>query len=281
MAGYGHLLVPGQVPFNRYSDFITQHLTTKTVVYESLRAGRGIPFWRNDQFCGYLGLTNPQSMYTYPLHFLFCLLPPVQAAGPTDYLHFLAAALAFYVLGVVLGLGHWPRVFLATAGMFNFKLLMASFAGWTPVTPIIVWHPALLAAVLYAVKRPGPAAAVALALVGGLCLHCGQIQLLYYFAWFAVAYVLVAVVPQVWRRQWAAAGRTVLWLSVGGVLAVGLAVYLLVPMVVSARYSTRAGASYKFFVAGRSLTPAHLETFLYPFVPGSLTVPGKRSRSGI
>ncbi len=269
LVGYGHLLAPGQVPFNRYSDFVAQHLTTKTVLHESLRAGRGIPFWRSDQFCGYIGLTNPQTMYTYPLHFLFYLLPPVKAAGPTDYLHFLVAALAFYALGAVLELGRWGRVFLAVAGMFNFKLLLASFAGWTPVIPIIAWHPALLAAVVYAVKRPGPVAAAVLALVGGLCLHCGQIQLLYYFTWFAVAYVLVAVVPQVRRGQWAAAGRTVLWLSLGGILAAGLATYLLLPMAASAMHSTRTGVSYRFFLAGRTLTAAHLLTFLYPEALGT------------
>lgn len=269
LVGYGHLLAPGQVPFSRYSDFIAQHLTTKTVLYESLRAGTGIPFWRNDQLSGYVALANPQAAYTYPLHFLFYLLPPVAALGPTDYLHFLAAGLAFYVLGGVLELGRSARLFVAAAGMFNFKLMIATFAGWTTVVPIIVWLPALLAATLYAVRRPGPAAAAVLALVGGLCLHCGQIQLLYYFAWFAVAYVLVAVVPQARRQQWAVAGRTTRWLAVGGILAVGLATYLLLPMAVSAMQSTRTGVSYRFFLAGRSLTVGHLLTFLYPHALGT------------
>ena len=269
LVGYGHLLVPGQVPFNRHSDFIAQHLTTKTVLYESLRAGRGIPLWRNDQFSGYTGLTSPQTMYTYPLHALFALLPAVEAAGPTDYLHFLAAGVAFYVLGAVLGLGRWPRVFLAAAGMFNFKLLMAAYAGWTPVVPIIVWVPGLLAAVIHAVKRPGAVGAAALGVVGAVCLHCGQIQLLYYFAWFGVAYAVVAVGQLAWRREWREAGRTVLWLSVGGVLAVAMAAYLLAPMVVSSGHSTRTAASFAFFQAGRPLGPAHLLTFLYPEVLGT------------
>jgi hypothetical protein len=269
LVGFGHLLTPGQVPYNRYSDFIAQHLTTKTVLYDSLRQGRGIPFWRNDQFSGYPGLTNAQTMYTYPLHFLFYLLPPVQALGGTDYLHFLVAGLAFYALGSVLELGRWPRLFMAVAGMFNFKLIIASFAGWTPVVPIIVWLPGLLAAVLYAVKKPGPAAAVALALVGGLCFHCGQIQLFYYFVWFAAAYVLVFLIRLARRRQWIELRRTVLWLAVGGVLAVGLAAYLVVPLVESSRYSTRAIRSYRFFQASRSMKQEHLWTFLYPEALGT------------
>ncbi|MCJ7544269.1 MAG: YfhO family protein [Phycisphaerae bacterium] len=269
LVGYGHLLTPGHVPFNRYSDFIAQHLTTKTVLYESLRAGRGIPFWRNDQLSGYVALANPQAAYTYPLHFLFYLVPPLAALGATDYLHFVVAGVVFYVLGGVLELGPWPRLFMAAAGMFNFKLLMATFAGWTTVVPVIVWIPALLAATLHAVKRPGPGAAAVLALVGGLCLHCGQIQLLYYFAWFAVAYAVVAMVPQVQRGQWGAAGRRIRWLGVGGVVAIGLATYLLLPMAVSAMQSTRTGVSYRFFLAGRSLKLAHLLTFLYPHALGT------------
>ena len=269
LIGYGHLLTPGEVPYNRYSDFIAQHLTTKTVLYDSLRQGRGIPFWRNDQFSGYPGLTNAQTMYTYPLHFLFYFLPPVNALGGTDYLHFLVAALAFYALGTVLGLGRWSRLFMAVAGMFNFKLILASYAGWLPVVPIIVWLPALMAAVFYAVKKPGPAAAVALALVGGVCFHCGQIQLFYYFTWFGAAYVLSVLIRLAWRRQWLTFRRTALWMVVGGVLALSLAAYLMVPLAESSRYSTRTASSYRFFQASRSMQPAHLWTFLYPEILGT------------
>ena len=41
------------------------------MLWRSLQAGHGIPFWRSDRLSGNTALTNPQSLHTCPLHFLF------------------------------------------------------------------------------------------------------------------------------------------------------------------------------------------------------------------
>ena len=91
IAGYGHLLEPGTVPYSPHSDIVVQHLGTNEVLHRSLESGHGLPLWRDDQLSGSGAMTNPQAMYTYPLNFLFWLMPPAAATGPTLFLYYLFA----------------------------------------------------------------------------------------------------------------------------------------------------------------------------------------------
>jgi len=127
LVGYGFLLTPGEAPYSPHSDFVAQGLATKTVLWNSLRAGDGIPFWRHDELAGNVALTNPQSLYTYPLHLLFYLMEPVKAVGPTFWLHFLVAGFVGYIVAMSLGLGRAARLLTAAAMMFSFKLIMVTY----------------------------------------------------------------------------------------------------------------------------------------------------------
>ncbi len=187
-AVYGDLLVSGPV-LTASSDVIAQHLGTKQVLYRSIQAGHGVPFWRADELSGAPALTHPQSLYTYPLHILFYLLPPERALGPTLWLHFLAAGFAYYLLGAALNLGPAARLVMVLAGMFNYKLIAITYSGWLPVIPCLIFVPLLLASVLYALRRPGPRAVLYLGLSGATCLHTGHLQLVYY----AVLYLVLSV----------------------------------------------------------------------------------------
>ena len=52
LVGYGFILQPGQVLYGPHSDILAYHLGAKEVLWRSLEAGRGIPFWRADQLSG-------------------------------------------------------------------------------------------------------------------------------------------------------------------------------------------------------------------------------------
>lgn len=267
--GYGLLLRPGEILYSPYSDIVTYHLAAKEVLFRSWHAGRGLPFWRADQLAGGPALTNPNSLYTYPLHFLFYVLPPAEAMDWTIWLHLVIGAWAFYALGRCLDLGRWPSVLMAVAALFNFKVLMAVYAGWLSVLPSITLFPLLFAVIFWAVKSPGPGSALAIAATGALCLHTGQLQLVYYSGWFVVAYLLVTLAGR-WRagrRQ--EVGRAVGWLAVGGVLAIGMATYLLLPLAAEAPLVSRGQASDAFFHSGHALGARHLLTLLYPEALGS------------
>ncbi|MBP7148131.1 MAG: hypothetical protein KBD01_11335 [Acidobacteria bacterium] len=267
--GYGFLWRPGATPYSPHSDFISEHVSTKEVLYDSVREGRGIPFWRSDKLSGTAGLINPVSQFTYPLHVLFYFLPPLAAAGPTLWLHFLAAGIVLYLAGAAFGLGPWPRLFMATAGAFGFKLILATYAGWLPNIPMIVWFPALFVAVYNVVQRPGPLAALLLALAGAVCLHCGVIQLVYYSGLFALAYVVLALAGRLRRGDARGALRTCGWLAAGAALAVGLSAYLLLPLASEAGLVSRSRTTYEFFLSRHAIRPPQLLTFVLPEALGT------------
>ncbi|MGD0266693.1 MAG: hypothetical protein ABSD47_17320 [Candidatus Methylomirabilota bacterium] len=267
--GYGLLLRPGEILYSPHSDIVAYHLAAKEVLFRSWHAGRGLPFWRADQLAGGPALTNPNSLYTYPLHFLFYVLHPADAMNWTIWLHLVIGAWAFYALGRSLDLGGWPCVLMAVAALFNFKVLMAVYAGWLSVLPSITFFPLLFAVTLRALKSSGPGSALAVAATGALCLHTGQLQLVYYSGWFLVAYLLVTLAGwwRAGRRQ--EVGRAVGWLVVGGVLAIGMATYLLLPLAAEAPLVSRGQASDAFFHSGHALGARHLLTLLYPEALGS------------
>ena len=269
LIAYGHLLAPGKTPYSPHSDFVSEHISTKQVLYDSVWRGHGIPLWRNDQFSGYAGLISPQSQYTYPLHFLFYLLPPLSAAGPTFWLHFLASGVAYYLLGSAMGLGRWPRLVMSAAGLFSMKLIMGVYAGWLPNIPIMIAFPLLFAGVFYLVRRPGLLSALAAAGAGALCLHCGHLQLLYYSLWLLLAYLVI------WAGERVAAGdvrmvrRAIGWLATAGVLSVALSAYLIVPLAAEAGLISRSRSAYEFFLGGHAIQTKHLVTFLAPEALGT------------
>lgn len=268
-AGYGFLLRPGMIPYSPYSDILAYHLGIKEVLARSVHAGRGIPFWRADLVAGTPTLTNPNALYTHPLHFLFYVLPPAKAMGATLWLHLVVGAAGFYVLGRVLGLGGWPRVLMAAAALFNFKVLMAVYAGWLSVLPSIALIPYLFSAVFWLVHEPRPGTGLAVAAVGALCLQGGHLQLVYYAGLFLGAYLLGTqlVSWRAGRRQ--EVRRVAGWLGLGGLLAVGMAAYLWLPLAAEAPLISRGQASDAFFHSGHAPGARHLLTLLHPEALGS------------
>jgi hypothetical protein len=268
-AGYGFLLRPGEILYSPHSDIVAYHLAAKEVLFRFWQAGQGLPFWRADQLAGGPALTNPNGLYTYPLHALFYVVPPATAMGWTVWLHLVVGAVVFYVVGDSLGLGRWPRLLMAVAALFNFKVLMAVYAGWLSVLPSIVLFPPLFAVIFRAVKSPGPGSTLAVAATGVLCLHVGQLQLVYYSGWFLVAYLLVVLVG-LWRAGRRQEVRQVVgWLSLGGLLAVGMTAYLLLPMAAEMPLISRGQAWDEFFHSGHAVAARHLLTLFYPEALGS------------
>ncbi len=269
LVGYGFLLQPGQMPYSPHSDIMASGLANKTVLYESLQAGHGIPFWRSDELSGNAGLTNPLSIYTYPLHLLFFFLQPASAMGPTCWLHFLAAGIAMYLVGRSLGLGIWAQLYLATAGMFSVKLFLANYAGWMPNIPSTVCFPLLFACVLNTLRNPGLRALLYVTAVGTLCLHTGHLQLIYYSLLFLTAFVFAQAIAG-WRSgKLPEFGKSLGVLAVGSLLALALTAYLLLPLAAETSMVSRGQASYEFFLGNHALSAKHFLTLLHPEALGT------------
>jgi hypothetical protein len=268
-AGYGFICRSGEMPYSVHSDIVAEHLGTKTVLYRAWTERGAVPFWRSDQFSGYTALTNPQSLYTFPLHFLFYFMRPENAIGWTLWLQFVVAALGFYLVGAVLDLGRWARLLMAVAALFSFKLVIAAYAGWLPIIPGIITFSLFFAAVFFLVKRPGWRSTLAIAAAGTLCLHTGHLQFFYYAALFSFAYLAVELVKRLRAGQRRAARSIVVSLLCGTAIAVGCSAYLYIPLLAEIPLISRGKATYDFFLANHAFTPRHLLTFLYPEAMGN------------
>jgi hypothetical protein len=264
LLAYGPLLRPGYIPYSKDSDLIGEHLSRKWAAYRSLHAGQGLPFWKTDQCAGGPALTHPNALYACPLHFLFNLIDPAAAAGPTFWLQFLLMGLGMYLWGCSLGVGRYGRLLMAVAGTLNFKLIVMAYAGWVTAIPAFVMWPILLATLSYCLRSPGLVSTATLAAAAAAFLVSGHPQYIYYGALLAMSYVVAQVFVAIWRRQWRPLGRQALGLTVAGVLALGLVSPLLMSFVADSKLVTRSGADYAFFLSGHQLDLKHLWTLLYP-----------------
>lgn len=267
--GYGFLWRQGEIVYSPHSDVMAHYLGVKTVLFNALHEGRGIPFWREDLLAGYPAFTNFQSLYTYPLHFLFYFLEPANAIGATYWLHFFAAAWVLYLVGAVLGLGKWSRLLMAVSAMFSYKLVLAIYTGWAVFIPAIICFPLLFAAAFYGVNQSGLKAILALSGAGAFCLHTGHLQLIYCTTWFAAAYVLAQGIKW-WLTGQQQVVRQVAWSLLGGaLLGMGITAYLLIPLASEAHLLSRSQASYATFLSDHALTLRHLLTFFHPKAIGN------------
>jgi hypothetical protein len=227
----------------------------------------GVPAW-----------TNPESQYTYPLHALFLVMPPTAAAGPTIWLQLVAGAFVLYWVGVTLGLGRAACLFMAVAGLFNFKLIAITYAGFLPVLSIATLFPLLFAALFRVMREPDLGRTLGLGAAAALCLDTGGFQILYDAALLMAGYLAWRTWTW-WRESRRGHARRVLLAALAAaILAAGVAAHRLIPMLAEARLLSRAGASYDFFVSGYSLTLRHLLNFVYPWSVGRLDDATRASR---
>ena len=257
LAGYGSWLwQPGAVA-TPHSDLVAFHLGLKQALFDSVHAGRGLPFWRADQLGGAPAFTDPQAQFLFPLHFLFWLLPPARALGPTLFLQLLAAALCTWALGGALRLSPWPRLFMGAAALFSSKAILAAYAGWLAYLSTVALLPLLFAVVIETVERPRLVLAPLAALVGALCILSGMAQLLYYSLFFLAA--LTALKP----------GRRSLGvLSLSALLALGLSAHWLLPFLSEAPLYARGPLDYPLFLSGHG-SARQLLTLLWPDALGT------------
>ena len=278
LAGYGQVLAPDTIPYSPFSDIVAYHLAAKQVLHRSLEAGYGLPFWRGDQLSGTPLFTSPNALFTNPLHFLYFVVDPIRATGGTVLTLLVASALAFYLVALALRLGPWPRILMAASGLFSFKIILAVYAGWLGPLCAIVTFPLLFAAVFFKGRKPSARAGLAVAGSTVLCLHGGQLQVVYYAAWFALVYLILAGI-RLWRQgERAAAQKLAMWSTLGGLLAVAMSLYILWPMAAEASLMSRARASDSFMQSGHALSFRHLITL---FSPEALGTPVDGSYPGV
>jgi len=266
---YGMLLRPGHVPYSAISDFIPYGWPTKQVLYDSLQAGRGLPLWRSDQVSGSVAATQPQALYTYPLDFLYWILPPRSAAGPSLLLHLLVAGLGCLVWGRRLGLGPSGRVVMGVAGLVSFKLMLAVYAGWTPVLPALSLLPWLAAALCGFVARPTSTRGLLLASAVAMALLAGTLQYSYYLAVVSAPWLSWKLISSVQKGDTRYARRMLLGGLAAGGLGFMIAAHLWLPILSDLPLLVRGSLDYDFFLGTLPLDSSSLVTLVSPEALGT------------
>ncbi len=269
LAGFGRLLDPDTIVYSPHSDIIAYHLGTKYVLHDSFDSQNGLPFWRNDQYSGYPAFTNPQFQATYPLNFLFFLASPLNAVDWTLFIHLLLYPLLFYWIGALLNLKAPARMLVAVAALFNFKLIIAVYAGWLSPVSGITMFPLMFAGVLYLYQKPGVKSALLVALGVSLCLHTGHLQFFYYACLFIVLWTAIITGRYAKQRNYGEGGAFLGWGAAGAATGLLSAAYLLLPAAAESSLISRSLADYEFFSASHILTFKHLATLIHPEILGS------------
>ena len=266
---YGFLFQSDTFPYSRYSDIVALHLGVKETAHDSWQAGHGLPLWRSDQLSGGPALTHPQALYTNPFQALFLLIEPTAAAGPTLWIHFVVMAFSMSVLGAALGLSYRARAFMAIAGLFSFKLILITYAGWLPVIPVVSATPLFIAALLRMLDRPTLGSTLLLSLATGLCLHSGHLQIFYYAALLITPYAVVRIAADMRQGQRIRARRVICGSILAAILGASVTAYLLVPLAAEATLTTRVDASYEFLISRQAYSTRNFLTLLNPEILGT------------
>jgi hypothetical protein len=269
LLGLGFIITRPEGLLNVHSDLAAEHLATQTVFHDLWQAEHRVPLWRSDILSGAPALSNPQSLYTHPLHWLFAFYRPDRAVGLVVWLQMLLAGIGGYYIGVVLRLSAPARLLVGVATLFSFKTVLAAYAGWLPVLTGIAAMPFLFAASALVLERPSLSSILSLGGAGALSLHAGHPQLIYYAVLFIVLWSLMRIVHLLKDRDVRKAIRVSASLALATLIACGLSAYLLLPIARDAALVTRGAASYEFFLGTTPYPIVALLTLIKPELFGT------------
>ena len=267
--GLGFLITHPEGLFNVHSDLVAEHLGTQTIFHDLWQKAHRVPLWRSDILSGGPALTNPQSLYTHPLHLLFAFYRPDHVVGLVVWLQMLLAGIGGYFLGSVLRLSAPARLMVGVATLFSFKTILAVYAGWLPQLAGIAAMPFLFGTSALVLERASLSSALSLGGAGALSLHTGHPQFSYYAVLFIMLWSLQRIVSLLARGDVRGAIRVSAALGLAALVACGLSSYLILPIAWDAALMTRGAASYDFFLGSTPYPVAALLTLFNPEVFGT------------
>ena len=267
--GLGFLIIHPDGLLNVHSDLVADHLGRQTIFHDLWRKEHRVPLWRSDMSSGGPALTNPQSLYTHPVHLLFALYRPDRVIGLVVWLHMLIAGFGGYYLGTVLRLSVPARVMVGVATLFSFKTILVVYAGWLPPLAGIAAMPFLFGTTALVLERASLSSALWLGGAGALSMHTGHPQLTYYSVLFLTLWSLQRIVHLLAAADVRQAIRVFASLGLAALVACGLSFYLILPIARDAALVTRGAASYDFFLGSIPFPFVALLTLFDPELFGS------------
>ncbi len=230
--------------------------------------GEGFPLWNPHIFFGAPFLAQLQSALFYPPNYLLSLLPVETGLNWIIALHVFIAGASMYGFVRYAASTRFGALAGAIAYMLGSGVVMRIYAGHLNVLTTAALLPLIFLAAEILLRNPGRRTALAGALLYGLAILCGYIQVVFFATVGLAAYVTVRLLIQ-WRRGEPARSllRTALALALMGGAGVLLAAVQIIPTLELGTLSARAGEGYDF-ASVYSLPPENLLTMAFPGLLG-------------
>lgn len=183
------LFKPNHIIYSDYSDIIAQHISWKSLIN-----GIGqFSLWDPYTFSGSPAFANPQSMFVYPLNFLFHLLPIEQAFGYTLLLHVFLSGLFMFFWMRCLKLSREAALITSSIYMLNTTFILKIHAGWISMYPVIMMIPLFFNLLEKIISNKQFKYTLYMGLAFGLAFYTANYQLLLYTICSLFLYLLLRV----------------------------------------------------------------------------------------
>ncbi|HET6316312.1 MAG TPA: hypothetical protein VFG86_07635, partial [Chloroflexota bacterium] len=162
-------------------DLLNQQYPLFSFIFDSVRAGRGLPLWNPYQYAGQSTVANPQATLFYPPAWLMLLLGVGPGVGWLALVHLWLGGWGMAVFTLRLGASRAGA--LAGGIVYEFSALMGAHldAGHLNYLLCQAWLPWVASAYLHAVATPRWLRAALLGAAAlGLCILAGYPPLLYF-----------------------------------------------------------------------------------------------------
>lgn len=260
---YGPVLFapPGHAPATTFHDFFSLNYPSAWIGRELAEQG-SFPTWNPFTFGGMPFLASIQMGALYPPNWLHAILPPERVFCLLLVGHVLFAGLGTWLY--CRGRGLAPEAALLAAMVFAMsgRVVLHQFAGHPQIAYSAAWLPFVFWVVDRLLRNPSPLTASGLAIT--LCFQflVGWPMFSLLLAFALPPYVLLVGSPAGDGKRWS--WRTLAWLGVSVVLAIGLVSPQILPTLEYMRESHRGqGLAYDWATTS-SYPPANLLTFLVP-----------------
>ncbi len=180
---------PDHIIYSDYSDVIAQHISWKSLI----NSNGQFSLWDPYTFSGSPAFANPQSMFVYPLNFLFYQLPIEQAFGYTFLLHVFLSGLFMFFWVRCLKLSRETALITSSIYMLNTTFILKIHAGWISMYPVIMMIPLFFNLLEKIIRKKRFVDVIYMGLAFGLTFYTANYQLLLYTICFLFLYLLLRV----------------------------------------------------------------------------------------
>lgn len=240
-------------------DLVNQQYPLFSLIFDSVRDGKGLPLWNPYQFAGQSIVSNPQSSVAYPPAWIMVLTGVPRGVGWLAILHLWLGGWGMAMFIRFLGASRASA--LIGGIIYTFSAFTAAHLNGSTLNYLMCWAwlPCMAAAYLWSVKRGTWKPAILSGTVVGMTILSGHPPMFYFgVLWLVSLWIYLSVTREVSPID--GLRTLVIMLAVG--LALGAALWL--PVADFTLRSNRTGAASLGFSNSYALPPAQVLTLLFP-----------------